>query len=46
MTNKEISDNLVLPETTIKMHLRAINRKLGRKNRAHAVTVGRELGLI
>lgn len=46
MTNKEISDNLVLPETTIKMHLRTINRKLGSKNRAHAVTVGRELGLI
>ena len=46
MTNKEISDNLVLPETTIKMHLRAINRKLGSRNRAHAVTVGRELGLI
>ena len=44
--NKEIAEELVLPETSIKMHLRTINRKLGSRNRAHAVTVGRELGLI
>lgn len=46
MKNKEIASDLGVSEVTIKMHMRAICRKLGARNRAHASMVSRELGII
>lgn len=46
MKNKEIASDLGVSEVTIKMHMRAICRKLGARNRAHAAMVSRELGII
>ena len=45
-TNKEIASALGLTEVTIKMHMRAICRKLNARNRAHAVTISNEYGLL
>ena len=46
LTNKEIAYSVGSTEVKIKMHMRAICRKLNARNRAHAVTVGKELGLL
>ena len=37
LTNKEIGRALDIQEVTVKLHLRSVYRKLGVKNRAHAV---------
>ena len=42
-TNKDIANNLGQTETTVKMIMRSICKKLGAKNRAHAAILGREL---
>lgn len=43
--NKEIARVLQLAEPTIKMHVTAICRKLGAKNRTQAVVIARDLGV-
>jgi two-component system, NarL family, nitrate/nitrite response regulator NarL len=43
--NKEIANELQLAEPTIKMHVTAICRKLGAKNRTQAVVMARDLGM-
>jgi two-component system nitrate/nitrite response regulator NarP len=45
-TNKEIAHEFDGTETNVKMHMRAICRKLEARNRAHVVTIGKERGLI
>lgn len=44
--NKEICSDLQLAMPTVKMHVSAICRKLGAKNRLHATVLARDLGLI
>ena len=44
--NKEIAHSMNVNEATVKMHMRSLCHKIGARNRAHAVSVGRELGLI
>jgi len=44
--NKEIAFRLEMSESTVKMHIRTICRKLGAKNRTHAVIIGRADGLL
>lgn len=44
--NKEICCDLQLALPTVKMHVSAITRKLGARNRLHAVVLARDLGLI
>ena len=44
--NKEIANALGLAEPTIKMHVKAICRKLGAQNRTRAVVTARDLGLV
>lgn len=44
--NKQIADELMLSEDTIKGHLRSIMDKLNANNRTHAVTIGIERGII
>jgi len=46
LANKEISFRMKLSESTIKMHVRSICKKLGARNRTHAVVMGRADGLI
>lgn len=46
MTNKHIARDLGVSETTIKMHMRAVCKKLGAKNRAHAAVIARNTSLI
>jgi two-component system nitrate/nitrite response regulator NarP len=45
-TNKEIGWDLQQSEMIVKMHMRNICKKLDAKNRAHAASLARELGLI
>jgi two-component system nitrate/nitrite response regulator NarP len=45
-TNKEIANEFDGTETNVKMHMRAICRKLEARNRAHVVTIVKERGLI
>lgn len=45
-TNKEIGWDLQQSEMIVKMHMRTICKKLDAKNRAHAASLARELGLI
>lgn len=45
-TNKEIASEFDDTETTIKMHMRTICRKLKARNRAHVVTISKEHNLI
>lgn len=44
--NREIAEQLVAAEGTIKNHLRVIYRKLGANGRLHAVIVARQAGLL
>lgn len=44
--DKEIAAKLFLSESTVKTHLRAIYRKLGLRNRAHAATFAIENNLV
>lgn len=46
LANKEIAFRLEMSESTVKMHIRAICKKLGARNRTHAVIVGRADGLL
>lgn len=45
-TNGEIADRLYLSRDTVKQHTSALYRKLGARNRTHAVQTGRHQGLI
>lgn len=45
-TNKEIAKRLILSEETVKSHLRHILGKMGVTNRARAVALGYENGLL
>lgn len=46
LADKEIAAKLFLSESTVKTHLRAIYRKLGLRNRAHAATFAIENNLV
>jgi two-component system nitrate/nitrite response regulator NarP len=46
LANKEIMALLSLTESTVKMRVRSLCRKLGARNRTHAVIVARENGLL
>jgi two-component system nitrate/nitrite response regulator NarP len=46
LTNKHIANDLDQSETTVKMHMRSICKKLGARNRAHAAVIGRDTALI
>jgi DNA-binding NarL/FixJ family response regulator len=46
MSNREIADELVLGETTIKTHVTRILTKLGVRDRVHAVVLAYETGII
>lgn len=44
--NKQIADKLAIGETTVKSHITNILSKLGANDRAHAVTIGMQRGII
>ncbi len=46
LTNKEIALEIDTSEANVKMFLRAINGKLGTRNRTHAAMLAHDLGLI
>ncbi len=46
LTNKEVARDMDVSEVTVKMHMRAICRKLGARNRAHAAVISREKSII
>lgn len=46
LSNKEIAFRLKLSEPSVKMHVRAVCRKLGARNRTHAVILARAQGLV
>jgi two-component system NarL family response regulator len=46
LSNKEIADRLQLSESTVKMHVGSILNKLGASDRAHAVALGAQRGLL
>ena len=46
MSNREIADELILGETTIKTHVTRILTKLGVRDRVHAVVLAYETGII
>ena len=45
LQNKEIAHSFDIQEVTVKMHVRAIIRKLGARNRTHAAMIARDLGI-
>lgn len=45
-SNKQIADKLFIGETTVKSHITNILSKLGANDRAHAVTIGLQRGII
>ncbi len=45
-SNKQIADRLSIGETTVKSHITNILSKLGANDRAHAVTIGLQRGII
>lgn len=46
LSNKEIAAQLGISERTVKFHVTAIFEKLGAENRAQAVAIGRERGIV
>lgn len=46
LQNKEIAHIFEIKEVTVKMHVRGVIRKLGARNRTHAVTIAFKLGLV
>lgn len=46
LSNKEIAAALAIAERTVKFHVTAILEKLGAENRAQAVALGRERGIV
>ncbi|MCC7322002.1 MAG: response regulator transcription factor [Rubellimicrobium sp.] len=45
LTNKEIARELDIREVTVKLHLKSLFRKVGARNRTHAVKIALEAGL-
>jgi DNA-binding NarL/FixJ family response regulator len=45
-SNKEVADHLSIGEATVKSHVTSILSKLGANDRAHALTVGLQRGII
>jgi len=45
LSNKEIALNMGLAEVTVRLHLKGIFKKLGAKNRVHAIARALALGL-
>jgi len=45
LQNKEIAHAFEIQEVTVKMHVRAIIRKLGARNRTQAAMIARDLGI-
>jgi len=45
-SNKQIADKLSIGETTVKSHISNLLSKLGANDRAHAVTIGLQRGII
>ena len=45
-SNKEIARALTLHESTVKLHVKTLSRKLGARNRTHAAMIARETGLV
>jgi len=45
-SNKQIADQLLIGEATVKSHVTNILSKLGANDRAHAVTIGLKRGII
>ena len=46
LTNKQVAVDLNISEASVKMHMRIICKKLGAKNRTHAVCIARNDNLI
>ncbi|GKY86170.1 DNA-binding response regulator [Sinisalibacter aestuarii] len=46
LQNKEIAHSFQVQEVTVKMHVRAIIRKLSARNRTHAAMIARDLGIV
>jgi DNA-binding NarL/FixJ family response regulator len=46
LQNKEIAHGVQVQEVTVKMHVRAIIRKLGARNRTQAAMIARDLGIV
>jgi two-component system, NarL family, nitrate/nitrite response regulator NarL len=46
LQNKEIAHDFQIQEVTVKMHVRAIIRKLDARNRTHAAMIARNLGIV
>lgn len=46
LQNKEIAHACQIQEVTVKMHVRAIIRKLSARNRTHAAMIARDLGIV
>jgi DNA-binding NarL/FixJ family response regulator len=46
LQNKEIAHAFDIQEVTVKMHVRAIIRKLGARNRTHAAMLALDVGLV
>lgn len=46
LQNKEIAHAFHIQEVTVKMHVRAIIRKLGARNRTQAAMIARDLGIV
>jgi len=46
MSNREIGELLHLSEQTVKSHLRTLYQRIKARDRAHAVHIGHQLGLL
>lgn len=46
LANKEIARRLALHESTVKLHIKTLSRKLGARNRTHAAMLAREGGVL
>jgi len=44
--NKRIACALGIAERTVKLHITALLRRLGARNRTHLLIVGRDMGLL
>ena len=45
LANKEIARDLGLQEVTVKLHVKTLYRKIGARDRTHAVVIAREMGV-